>query len=61
MKAIDWKPKPKGPERQAVHVFVDAGGEHVEPIAYDVPAIRLNERLCGVRGVRPHSRWRSIS
>lgn len=47
MKTIDWQHEPKGPGQSAVHMFIDAGGERVELLAYDVPASKFHPRLCG--------------
>jgi hypothetical protein len=46
MKPIEWKTEPKGPGR-AVHMFLDAGGERVELLAYDCPASHGGPRMCG--------------
>ena len=46
MKTIEWQPEPKGPGR-AVHMFLDAGGERVELLAYDCPAFKEHPRMCG--------------
>lgn len=46
MKTIPWKVEPRGPG-QAVHMFLDAGGERVELLAYDSPATPVSPRLCG--------------
>lgn len=46
MKTIGWKPEPKGPGR-AFHMFLDAGGERVELLAYDCPAGHGGPRMCG--------------
>jgi hypothetical protein len=45
-KTIEWTTEPKGPGR-AVHMFVDAGGERVELLAYDCPASHGGPRMCG--------------
>lgn len=44
MKPIDWKPEPEGPGQ---HVFLNAGGERVELLAYDCPANGTDPRMCG--------------
>lgn len=46
MKQIDWKREPKGPGG-AEHIFLDAGGERVELLAYDCPASHGGPRMCG--------------
>ncbi|XUM21008.1 hypothetical protein ACRAVF_26970 [Bradyrhizobium oligotrophicum S58] len=46
MKTIEWKTEPKGPGL-AVHMFLDAGGERVELLAYDCPASHGYPRMCG--------------
>jgi|SRR6516225_5217689 hypothetical protein len=46
-KSIDWKREPKGPGNNAFHMFLDAGGERVELLAYDCPASHGNPRMCG--------------
>lgn len=46
MKTIGWKREPKGPGL-AFHMFVDAGGERVELLAYDIPASSGYPRICG--------------
>lgn len=47
MRQIDWRSEPKGPGRDAVHMFLDAGGERVELLAYDCPAFGDHPRMCG--------------
>jgi hypothetical protein len=46
MKTVEWKTEPKGPGR-AVHMFLDAGAERVELLAYDCPASHGGPRMCG--------------
>lgn len=46
MKKIGWKREPKGPGL-AFHMFVGAGGERVELLAYDIPASNGYPRICG--------------
>lgn len=46
MKTIGWKSEPKGPGA-AVHTFLDAGGERVELLAFDVPPFAGNRRIIG--------------
>src|SRR5580700_6788309 len=46
MKTIGWKCEPKGPGK-AFHMFLDAGGERVELLAYDSPASHGGPRMCG--------------
>jgi hypothetical protein len=46
MKTVEWKTEPKGPGR-AVHMFLDAGEERVELLAYDCPASHGGPRMCG--------------
>jgi hypothetical protein len=54
MKTIGWRREPKGPGNNAQHMFLDAGGERVELLAYDVPAWRSNPRLCGFEAYGRH-------
>lgn len=46
MKTIEWHREPKGPGI-AFHMFLDAGGERVELLAYDCPASHGWQRMCG--------------
>lgn len=46
MKTISWTSEPKGPGR-AMHMFLDAGGERVELLAYDCPASHGCVCMCG--------------
>jgi hypothetical protein len=46
MKKVQWKTEPKGPGR-AVHMFLDAGEERVELLAYDCPSSHGRPRMCG--------------
>ena len=38
MKTVTWAPEPKGPGRNAVHMFIDTDAGRVELLAYDLPA-----------------------
>ena len=46
MKTRWWKPEAKGPGH-AYHMFIDAGGERIELLAYDCPASHGCPRMCG--------------
>lgn len=46
MKTIPWRREPKGPGRNAQQMFLDAGGERVELLAFDVPATPDCGRMC---------------
>lgn len=46
MKTIGWKREPKGPGL-AFHMFLDASGERVELLAYDIPPSNGSSRICG--------------
>jgi hypothetical protein len=47
MKTVKWKREPKGPGYYALHMFLDAGGERVELLVYDVAASNFCPRICG--------------
>lgn len=47
MKIIRWRREPKGPGYYAWHMFMDAGGERVELLAYDCPPGNTYPRVCG--------------
>lgn len=45
MKTVKWKREPKGPG-SAFHMFLDAGGERIELLAYDCGS-SYDPRICG--------------